>query len=240
MMVCHAPVLPSRDGARKFQDILGEIAMIRTAAFAAAMLFACTAGASAGYYDTHLLTKADVDLYLSVMDKAAAQAAVIHAKQKPCPKPLEFKKGHVPTAAEIQAITDAANCMAGAAASTSVDDAIANNNPHYEEVKDAIESLIRPNAHARDGVGPVESVASCGSAPGAWECAPPDWTPAMKAKFEEMDKISKQNRAFLEPYRPQIQRDETKVRRIGEEQPNPLAPPSGRQPGQYSPPAKPH
>ena len=213
--------------------------MHKIAAFVAATLIVCTAGASAaGYYDTHLLTKADVDLYLGVMNKAAAQASALSAKQKPCPKPPELKKGQPLTPAVIQAITDAANCSANAAASTSVDDAIANNNPHYEEVKDAIESLIQPNSHSRDGVGAVDSGASCGSAPGAWECAPPNWTPAMKAKFEEMDKISKQNRDFLEPYRPQIQRDETKVRRIGEEQGNPLAPPTGRQPGQYQPPPK--
>jgi hypothetical protein len=199
---------------------------------------AATGAASAGYYDTHLLTRADVALYLSVMDKAATQASALRAKQKPCPKPPELKKGQALTPAVIQAITDAANCMANATAPMSVDDAIANNNPHYEEVKDAIESLIQPNSHSRDGVGAVDSGASCGSAPGAWECAPPNWTPAMKAKFEEMDKISKQNRAFLEPYRPQIQRDEAKVRRIGEEQPNPLAPPSGRQPQQYQPPPK--
>jgi hypothetical protein len=202
------------------------------------------AGASAAdYYDTHLLTAKDVQLYLRIMHKAANQADLIRAKQKPCPKPVDLPKGRLPTQAEITALTTAANCAANAMMVAMTDDAIAQQEgaePHYGEVKDAVEGLIQPNRHSRDGAGPVESVALCGSAPGAWECAPPDMTPQQKAYWADKDKFPRDNNKFLQPYRDEIQRLETRVRRIGEEQPNPLAPPTGRQPQQYTPPPKHH
>jgi hypothetical protein len=202
------------------------------------------AGASAAdYYDTHLLTAKDVQLYLRIMHKAADQADAFRAKQKPCPKPVDLPKGRPPTQAEITALTTAATCAANSMMVAMTDDAIAQQEgaePHYGEVKDAIESLIQPNRHSRDGAGEVEGVALCGSAPGAWECAPPGMTPQQKAYWEDKDKFPRDNNKFLRPYRDEIQRLETRVRRIGEEQPNPLAPPTGRQPNQYTPPPKHH
>ena len=202
------------------------------------------AGADAAdYYDTHLLTAKDVQLYLRIMHKAADQADLIRAKQKPCPPPIEIKAGHAYTAAEMTAIANAATCAANAQMVVMTDDAIAQQEgaePHYGEVKDAIESLIQPNRHSRDGSGEVEGVALCGSAPGAWECAPPGMTPQQKAYWEDKDKFPRDNNKFLRPYRDEIQRLEPRVRRIGEEQPNPLAPPTGRQPQQYTPPPKHH
>ncbi|HEX4302418.1 MAG TPA: hypothetical protein VHZ78_06475 [Rhizomicrobium sp.] len=205
--------------------------------------FAASGACAADYYDTHLLTQKDVQLYLRIMHKAADQADAIRAKQKPCPKPVDLPKGRPPTQAEITALTTAATCSANSMMVSTTDDAIAQQEgaePHYGEVKDAIESLIQPNRHSRDGAGPVESVALCGSAPGAWECAPPDMTPQQKAYWEDKDKFPRDNNKFLQPYRDEIQRLETRVRRIGEEQPNPLAPPTGRQPQQYTPPPKHH
>ena len=207
-----------------------------TAALTLCVAVSTACPAAANYYDTHLLTKADVELYLRVMTQAATRADALRAKQKPCPKQPEIKKNHLMTPAEIKALTDAINCIAGAGASAIVDDDIAKNDPHYLEVKDAIESLIQPNRDSRDGVGPIQRIGGCGAAE-AWDCAPPDWTPAMKAKFAAQDRFAKQNGDFLEPYRPQIQQLETRVRRIGEEQPaNPFAPPPGRQPAPYHPP----
>ncbi len=201
-------------------------------------------GARAGdYYDTHLLTKQDVQLYLRIMHKAADQADAFRAKQKPCPKMVEPPKGRMPTQAEITAMTNAATCAANSMAVAMTDDAIAQQEgaePHYGEVKDAIESLIQPNRHSRDGAGPMEDVASCGSVGNEWACAPPNMTPQQKAYWEDKDKFPRDNNKFLQPYRDEIQRLETRVRRIGEEQPNPLAPPSGPQPKQYTPPPKHH
>ncbi len=199
------------------------------------------AGASAAdYYDTHLLTTKDVQLYLGIMTKAAQQADLIRARQKPCPPPIEIKPGHAYTATEMTAIANAATCSANAAMIIVTDDAIAQQEgaePHYGEIKDAIESLIQPNRHSRDGTGEVEGVASCG---GIWECMPPGFTKQQQAYWEMQDKFRRDNNKFLQPYRDQIQRLETRVRRIGEEQPNPLAPPSGRQPKPYTPPPKRH
>jgi hypothetical protein len=199
------------------------------------------AGANAAdFYDTHLLTAKDVQLYLSIMTKAAQQADLIRAKQKPCPPPIEIKPGHNYTAAEMTAIANAATCSANAMMVVMTDDAIAQQEgaePHYGEIKDAIEGLIQPNRHSRDGSGEVEGVASCG---GIWECMPPGFTKRQQAYWEMQDKFRRDNNKFLQPYRDQIQRLETRVRRIGEEQPNPLAPPSGRQPQQYTPPPKHH
>jgi hypothetical protein len=195
---------------------------------------------AADYYDTHLLTAKDVQLYLGIMTKAAQQADLIRAKQKPCPKPVDLPKGRPPTQAEITALTTAATCAANSMMVMMTDDAIAQQEgaePHYGEVKDAIESLIQPNRHSRDGAGEVEGVASCG---GIWECMPPGFTKQQQAYWEMQDKFRRDNNKFLQPYRDQIQRLETRVRRIGEEQPNPLAPPSGRQPKQYTPPPKHH
>ena len=202
-----------------------------------------SAAVAADFYDTHRLTAADVQLYLRIMTKAANQADAIGARQKPCPKPIEIKPGHQYSAAELSAITTAATCAANAMNVAMLDDAIARQEgaePHYGEVKDAIESLIQPNRRSRDGTGEVEGVALCGSAPGAWECAPPGMTPQQKAYWEMQDKFRRDNNTFLHPYRDQIQRLEVRVRRIGEETPNPLAPPTGRQPQQYTPPPKHH
>ena len=59
----------------------------------------------AWFYDTHLLGKAEVDLYLKVMKQEATEATAFRAKHnKPCPKQPEIKKGHVPTATETQAL----------------------------------------------------------------------------------------------------------------------------------------
>ena len=209
--------------------------MLRIAALAAALLFVAI-GASANYYDTHLLTKADVDLYLKVMTQASHEASAFRARHnKPCPKQQPIKPGHVPTPAETQAMVDAINCAAAPAAVAWVDDDIANRwhlNPHYAEVRDGIEGVIQPDPHGKDGVGEEMGISNCGDGAEPWACAPDNWTPAMKAKFDAMDKIAKQNRYFLKPWRAQIQRLQTQVRRIGEEQPNPFGGP-GKQPAQY-------
>jgi hypothetical protein len=201
----------------------------------------CSSGAAAAdFYDTHHLTAADVQLYLRIMTKAANQADLIRAKQKPCPPPIEIKPGRQYSAAELTAIANAASCAANAMTVTMTDDAIAQQEgaePHYGEVKEAIEELIQPNRHSRDGAGEVEGVASCG---GIWECMPPGFTKKQRAYWEMQDKFRRDNNTFLHPYRDQIQRLEVRVRRIGEEQPNPLAPPSGHQPQQYTPPPKHH
>lgn len=204
------------------------------------LMLCCGAGQAADYYDTHLLTQKDVQLYLRIMHKAADQADAFRAHKKPCPKPVDLPKGRPPTQAEITAMVAAANCMANSESVMMTDDAIAQREgaePHYGEVKDAIESLIQPNRHSRDGAGEVEGVASCG---GAWECMPPGFTKQQQAYWEMQDKFRRDNNKFLRPYRDEIQRLETRVRRIDEEKPNPLAPPTGRQPKQYTPPPKRH
>src|ERR1700730_4218180 len=63
------------------------------ASAAAALTLAITGAAAADYYDTHLLTAKDVQLYLRIMHKAADQADAIRAKQKPCPKLVDPPKG---------------------------------------------------------------------------------------------------------------------------------------------------
>ena len=210
------------------------------AAALAVLALARSSAAAADYYDTHMLTAKDVQLYLGIMHKAADQADLIRAKHKPCPPPIEIKPGHAYTAAEMTAIANAATCSANSMMVVMTDDAIAQQEgaePHYGEIKNAIEGLIQPNRHSRDGAGPVEAVAECG---GAWECMPPGFTKQQQAYWEMQDKFRRDNNTFLRPYRDEIQRLETRVRRIDEEKPNPLAPPTGRQPKQYQPPPKHH
>lgn len=181
----------------------------------AALMLVLSLPAWAGYFDDHPLTANDVALYLQVMDKAAARAAVQRAGQKPCPT-MPNTKNHTPTQADMAQMTAAANCMANAASVLSTDDAVAKEmgvTAKYEPVRDAIESLVQYDLSRKDGIGPGGMAAGgCGGD----DCDPTGGhaTAAQKALWAKQAAMADRNKAFLQPYRSKIQHDQFLVRQM--------------------------
>jgi hypothetical protein len=192
---------------------------------AAAMAFALMTGSAAyadappSHYDITPLTKADVDLYLSVMRPAAAyvqnpspqdRAAIAYMKQNhgepkmPEPPKVPQYSGS-PTPEQMAALQKAMadyqekikqpeDYMTRAATLASYDDVIAKQkhvDAQYEAVSNPVESAITQIT----GEG-----ASCGGD----DCGPANPTAAQKALWKKEEEVANANAVFLKPYAPEI------------------------------------
>ena len=195
---------------------------------AAAMAFGLVLGSAAyadappSHYDVTPLTKADVDLYLSVLRPASAYVSNLKGEDKAAvdyvhsnhgnPKMPEPPKvpnfNHMPTQAELAALQKASDdyqkkiqkpqqYMTRAATIGAYDEEIARQKhieKQYDAVKDPIESAM---------AGITGEGGSCGGD----DCAPTQHpTAAQLALWKKEEQVGKANVAFLRPYAPEIQK----------------------------------
>lgn len=196
---------------------------------AAAVAFATISGGTAfadappSHYDITPLTKADMDLYLSVMRPASAYVANLKGEDRAAveymhsnhgdPKMLEPPKvpdfgNRAPTPAQLAAMQKAMDdynkksqlpqkYMARAAILASYDDEIARQH-HVEKQYDAVRDPIESAMTGIEGTG-----ASCGGN----DCAPTEHpTAAQRALWNKEEQVGKANVAFLRPYAPEIEK----------------------------------
>jgi hypothetical protein len=209
----------NRDNPAQFS---GESRMKRLAALAAfglAFGSAAVADAPPSHYDITPLTKADVDLYLSVMRPASAYVANLKGEDKAAVEYMHSNHGnpkipktpnfnHPPTQAEIAALQKAMDdytkksqkpqqYMARVATLSSYDEEIARQH-HVEKQYDAVKDPIESAMAGIEGTG-----GSCGGD----DCAPTQHpTAAQLALWKKEEQVSKANVAFLRPYAPEIER----------------------------------
>lgn len=192
-------------------------------AFGLAFGPAALADAPPSHYDVTPLTKADVELYLSVMRPASAYVANLKGEDKAAveymrsnhgnPKMPEPPKvpdfgGQPPTQAQLAAMQKAMDdynrkiqlpqkYMTRAAALASYDDEVARQHhveKQYDSVKDPIESAMA-------------TITGEGGSCGGDDCAPTEHpTAAQKALWKKEDDVAKANAAFLRPYVPEIEK----------------------------------
>jgi hypothetical protein len=192
-------------------------------AFGLAFGPAAFADAPPSRYDVTPLTKADMDLYLSVMRPASAYVANLKGEDKAAveymhsnhgnPKMPEPPKvpdfgGRAPTPAELAAMQKAIDdynkkiqmpqkYMSRAAMLASYDDEVARQH-HVEKQYDAVKDPIESALAAIEGTG-----ASCGDD----DCAPTEHlTAAQKALWKKEEDVDKANVVFLRPYAPEIEK----------------------------------
>lgn len=193
------------------------------AAFGMGLVSAAFADAPPTHYAITPLTKADVDLYLSVMRPASAYLANLKGEDKAAvdymhsnhgnPKPPEPPKvpnfgNRAPTPSEMAAMQKAMDdyskkiqkpqaYMARAATLASYDEEIARQH-HIEKQYDAVKDPIESAMAGIDGIG-----ASCGGD----DCAPTQHpTAAQQALWKKEEQVGKANVAFLRSYAPEIER----------------------------------
>ena len=180
------------------------------------------ADAPPSHYDITPLTKADVDLYLSVMHPASAYLANLKGEDKaavyylhsnhgnpkmPEPPKIPNFGNRAPTPSEMAAMQKAMDeynkkiqkpqaYMARAAALASYDEEIARQH-HIEKQYDAVKEPIESAMAEIDGIG-----GSCGGE----DCAPSHPTAAQQALWKKEEQVGKANVAFLRPYAPEIER----------------------------------
>jgi hypothetical protein len=194
---------------------------------AAAVAFATISGGTAfadappSHYDITPLTKADMDLYLSVMRPASAYVANLKGEDRAAveymhsnhgdpkmpepPKVTDFGN-RAPTPAQLAAMQKAMDdynkksqlpqkYMARAAILASYDDEIARQH-HVEKQYDAVRDPIESAMTGIEGTG-----GSCGGN----DCAPTQHpTAAQSALWKKEDQVGKANVAFLRPYASEI------------------------------------
>jgi len=192
-------------------------------AFGLAFGSAARADAPPSHYDVTPLTKADVDLYLSVMRPASAyvanpkgedKAAVDYMRSNhgnpktPEPPKVPNFNGRAPTPAELAAMQKAMDdytkkiqkpqeYMTRVATLAAYDDEIARQR-HIEKQYDAVKDPIESAMAGIEGTG-----ASCGGD----DCAPTQHpTAAQRALWKKEEEVGKANVAFLRPYAPEIAR----------------------------------
>ncbi len=149
------------------------------------------------------LTKADIDLYLGVLRAAAAhnahlagddKAAVDFTLQMQRHPPKAPTGDHMPTPAEIDQMTRAANLAARAAELASYDDAIAQQRgvaARYEAIKNEIETVLVQIS----GVG-----GSCGG-----DCTPPGgFSAAQLARAKREAGTANADRPLVAPHAAEI------------------------------------
>jgi hypothetical protein len=192
---------------------------------AAAMALALMTGSAAyadappSHYDITPLTKADIDLYLSVMRPAAAyvqnpspqdRAAIAYMQQNhgnpKVPEPPKVPQfSGPPTPAQMAALQKAMSdyeaktkqpteYMTRVATLASYDDVIAKQKhveAQYDAVRDPVESAITQYT----GAG-----ASCGGD----DCGPANPTATQTALWKKEGEVTKANAAFLKPYAAEI------------------------------------
>jgi hypothetical protein len=179
------------------------------------------ADAPPSHYDITPLSKADVDLYLSVMRPASAyvsnpsaedRAAIAYMKQNhgnpKMPEPPKTPNfDHAPTQAEMAAmqktmddysknIQKPQQYMMRVVTLASYDEEIARQH-HVEKQYDAVKDPIESAMAGIEGTG-----ASCGGD----DCGPANPTAAQKALWKKEDDVAKTNIAFLRSYAPEIEK----------------------------------
>jgi len=184
---------------------------------------AAFADAPPSHYEITPLTRADVDLYLSVMRPASAYVANLKGEDKAAveymhsnhgnPKMPEPPKvpdfgGQPPTPVQLAAMQKAMDdynkkiqmpqkYMTRAATLASYDDEIARQH-HAEKQYDAVKDPIESAMAAITGQG-----GSCGGD----DCGPTEHpTAAQLALWKKEEDVAKANVAFLRPYAPEIMR----------------------------------
>ncbi|HEY2032283.1 MAG TPA: hypothetical protein VGH02_01215 [Rhizomicrobium sp.] len=194
-----------------------------TLAFGLTLGSAALADAPPSHYMVTPLTKADVDLYLSVMRPASAYVANLKGEDKAAVEYMHSNHGNpkmpeppkvpdfgnrAPTAAELAAMQKAMEdyskktqlpqkYMARVAVLASYDDEIAKQH-HVEKQYDAVKDPIESALAVITGEG-----ASCGGD----DCAPTQHpTAAQLALWKKEEDVGKANVAFLRPYVPEIER----------------------------------
>ncbi|HEY8950045.1 MAG TPA: hypothetical protein VIM56_14265 [Rhizomicrobium sp.] len=192
-------------------------------AFATIFGGAAFADAPLSHYAITPLTKADVDLYLSVMRPASAYVANLKGEDKAAvdyvhsnhgnPKMPEAPKvpdfgGQPPTPAQMAAMQKAMDdynkkiqmpqkYMGRAATLASYDEEVARQH-HVEKQYDAVKDSIESAMAAITGEG-----GSCGGD----DCGPTEHpTAAQLALWKKEEDVAKANVAFLRPYAPEIMR----------------------------------
>lgn len=197
--------------------------LVAVVAFGLAWGPAAFADASPSHYDITPLTKADVDLYLSVMRPASAYVANLKGEDKaaveymhsnhgnpkmPEPPRVPDFGGRAPTPAELAAMQKAMDdynrkiqmpqqYMARAATLASYDEEVARQH-HVEKQYDAVKDPVESAMAGIEGTG-----ASCGGD----DCAPTQHPTAVQlALWKKEEQVSKANVAFLRPYAPEIEK----------------------------------
>ena len=197
--------------------------LVAVVAFGLAWGPAAFADAPPSHYDITPLTKADVDLYLSVMRPASAYVANLKGEDKaaveymhsnhgnpkmPEPPRVPDFGGRAPTPAELATMQKAMDdynrkiqmpqqYMARAATLASYDEEVARQH-HVEKQYDAVKDPVESAMAGIEGTG-----ASCGGD----DCAPTQHPTAVQlALWKKEEQVSKANVAFLRPYAPEIEK----------------------------------